>query len=57
MTAQAEHPHSRTQRAPAVCGRIVVGVDGSDEAIEAARQAASLLEPEGELTLLGVYDV
>jgi nucleotide-binding universal stress UspA family protein len=35
--------------------RVLVGVDGSDEAIEAARQAALLAE--GPVTLLAVYEV
>ena len=36
-------------------GRVLVGIDGSDESREAARQAAIL--SEGELTLLASYDV
>jgi len=35
--------------------RVLVGVDGSDESREAARQAATLVD--GELTLLAAYDV
>ena len=38
----------------AVFSRVLVGIDGSDESREAARQAAALTE--GELTLLAVYD-
>ena len=37
--------------------RVVVGTDGSPESLEAARQAATLLEADGELTLLNAYDV
>ena len=37
--------------------RVIVGVDGSPEGIEAARQAAGLLEPAGSLTLVSVYDL
>lgn len=36
-------------------GRVLVGIDGSDESLEAARQAAILVD--GELTLLASYDV
>jgi nucleotide-binding universal stress UspA family protein len=39
-----------------VFNRILVGVDGSPESDEATRQAAILLEDEGELTLLSAYD-
>ena len=35
--------------------RVLVGIDGSDESREAARQAATLVD--GELTLLAAYDV
>lgn len=38
-----------------VFSRVLVGVDGSEESREAARQAATLAE--GELTLLAVYDI
>jgi nucleotide-binding universal stress UspA family protein len=38
-----------------VFGRVLVGVDGSGEALEAARQAAVLAD--GPVTLLGVYDI
>jgi nucleotide-binding universal stress UspA family protein len=41
--------------APKVFSRVLVGVDGSEESREAARQAATLAE--GELTLLAVYDI
>src|ERR687892_2076093 len=39
-----------------VFSRVLVGVDGSPESGEATRQAALLLEDEGELTLLSAYD-
>jgi nucleotide-binding universal stress UspA family protein len=39
-----------------VFNRILVGVDGSPESGEVTRQAAVLLEDEGELTLLSAYD-
>ena len=38
-----------------VFSRVLVGIDGSDESREAARQAATLVD--GELTLLASYDV
>jgi nucleotide-binding universal stress UspA family protein len=38
-----------------VFGRVLVGIDGSDESREAARQAAIVVD--GELTLLASYDV
>jgi nucleotide-binding universal stress UspA family protein len=37
--------------------RIVVGVDGSDRALEAARQAALLEDVHGQLTLVAVWDI
>jgi nucleotide-binding universal stress UspA family protein len=37
--------------------RILVGIDGSPESHEAARQAALVLDPEGELTLLAAFGV
>jgi nucleotide-binding universal stress UspA family protein len=35
---------------------VVVGVDGSTGSVEACRQAARLLEPEGQLELVSVFD-
>jgi nucleotide-binding universal stress UspA family protein len=37
--------------------RVLVGIDGSAESAEAARQTAVLTEPRGRLTLLAAYDV
>jgi nucleotide-binding universal stress UspA family protein len=37
--------------------RIVVGIDGSQQALEAARQAALLQDVDGRLTLFSVWDV
>ena len=37
--------------------RILVGVDGSQQALEAARQAALLQDVDGQLTLLAVWDI
>jgi nucleotide-binding universal stress UspA family protein len=44
---------TKTQRLSAF-SKILVGIDGSDESREAARQAAAITE--GELTLLAAYD-
>lgn len=41
--------------APKVFSRVLVGIDGSEESREAARQAATLTE--GRLTLLGAYNI
>ena len=45
---------ARSQR-HSVFSRVIVGIDGSEESREAARQAAVLVD--GELTLLASYDV
>ncbi len=37
--------------------RVLAGVDGSRQALEAARQAALLLDLEGRLTLFSVWDI
>lgn len=44
-------------RAEAVFRRVLVGLDGSPESREAARQASVLLEADGELTLLSAFGV
>jgi nucleotide-binding universal stress UspA family protein len=54
MSTTAERNRALPVRTSAF-SRILVGVDGSDEAIEAARQAA--IFAEGPLTLLTVYDI
>jgi nucleotide-binding universal stress UspA family protein len=43
--------------APRLFERVVCGVDGSPESVEAARQAAALLEEGGSLTLVAVADL
>jgi nucleotide-binding universal stress UspA family protein len=40
-----------------VFSRVLVGIDGSAESREAARQAALLLDEGGRLTLLAAYDI
>ena len=40
-----------------VFGRVLVGIDGSQQALEAARQAAILEDVDGELTLLAAWDI
>jgi nucleotide-binding universal stress UspA family protein len=40
-----------------VFARILVGVDGSQQALEAARQAALLQDVDGQLTLLSAWDI
>jgi nucleotide-binding universal stress UspA family protein len=57
MNATTETTTPEATRPETVFGRVLVGIDGSPESHEAARQAARLLEPEGELTLLSAYDV
>jgi nucleotide-binding universal stress UspA family protein len=37
--------------------RVLVGIDGSQHALEAARQAALLEDVDGQLTLLSVWDI
>ncbi|HUP31612.1 MAG TPA: universal stress protein [Gaiellaceae bacterium] len=41
----------------ALFGRVLVGVDGSAEALEAARQAAILVDPDGELALVAAWSL
>jgi len=40
-----------------VFSRILVGIDGSEEALEAARQAAVLGDVDGDMTLMAVWDL
>lgn len=40
-----------------VFSRILVGVDGTQQALEAARQAALLQDVDGQLTLLSAWDI
>lgn len=62
MEALAHHgPGARSredgvQPPASVFARVLVGIDGSAESVEAARQAARLLDSGGGLTLLAAYD-
>ncbi|MDF2753025.1 MAG: hypothetical protein K0S82_1408, partial [Gaiellaceae bacterium] len=44
-----------TQLGSSIFGRVLVGIDGSPESVEAARQAATLAQ--GPVTLLAAYDL
>jgi nucleotide-binding universal stress UspA family protein len=58
MDTSSDNTSAATSTSPErVFQRVLVGVDGSPEGREAARQAALLLEPEGELTLLSAWEV
>jgi nucleotide-binding universal stress UspA family protein len=58
MKAISDNPKPMEPAGPdTVFSRVLVGVDGSPESGEAARQAALLLQDEGDLTLLSVYDI
>jgi nucleotide-binding universal stress UspA family protein len=48
---------SRLPGGDTIFNRILVGVDGSPESREAARQSAFLLDADGELTLLAAFGV
>jgi nucleotide-binding universal stress UspA family protein len=37
--------------------RVLVGIDGSQQSLEAARQGALLLEPDGQLTLFSAWEI
>jgi nucleotide-binding universal stress UspA family protein len=52
MTAVAETTNAQRR---SVFSRVLVGIDGSEQSREAARQAATLVD--GELTLLAAYDI
>jgi nucleotide-binding universal stress UspA family protein len=57
MNATSDKPMAKERAGPnTVFSRVLIGVDGSPESGEATRQAALLLEDEGELTLLSAYD-
>jgi nucleotide-binding universal stress UspA family protein len=48
---------TRREAGRRVFSRIVVGIDGSQQALEAARQAALLQDVDGQLTLLAAWDI
>jgi nucleotide-binding universal stress UspA family protein len=48
-------PEPAVRSAETIFSRILVGVDGSPESLEAARQAAALERPGGTTTLLGAW--
>ncbi|HZR96772.1 MAG TPA: universal stress protein [Gaiellaceae bacterium] len=47
---------TRLEAGRRVFGRVLVGVDGSQQALEAARQGALLQDVDGQLTLFAVWD-
>jgi nucleotide-binding universal stress UspA family protein len=55
MAATASH--TRLQAGRRIFTRILVGIDGSQQALEAARQAALLQDVDGQLTLLAAWDI
>jgi nucleotide-binding universal stress UspA family protein len=58
MTEATDRGQAQTAaRSETVFSRVLVGIDGSAESSEAARQAALLLDDDGELTLLTAYDI
>ena len=48
---------TRLQAGRRIFTRILVGIDGSQQALEAARQAALLQDVDGQLTLLAAWDI
>ena len=55
MTATA-YP-ARLEAGRRIFTRVLVGIDGSQQALEAARQAALLQDVDGQLTFLSVWEV
>ena len=54
MSTETAHTQE-TQLGASIFGRVLVGIDGSPESVEAARQAATLAQ--GPVTLLAAYDL
>ena len=57
MPIQTSQDSTTRNTASSIFSRVLVGVDGSTAGSEAARQAGLVLAPEGELTVLGAFDV
>jgi len=55
MSTATKNEHASTKARASIFTQVLVGVDGSDEAIEAARQAALL--SESPITLVVAYDI
>jgi nucleotide-binding universal stress UspA family protein len=56
MTVVADRETAWLAARKSIFSRVLVGIDGSDASLEAAVQAARLLEPTGDLTLFGAYN-
>lgn len=57
MASATLTPKTAAVAVPRVFDRIVCGIDGSEESLEAARQAARLLAPGGALHLHAIADI
>ena len=57
ITTETQITSSTTAQAAQLFTRVLVGLDRSQESVEAARQAAVLTEPDGTLTLVAGWTV
>ena len=57
MTTEAQTQSTPSGDTSQLFKRVVVGIDRSSQSVEAARQAALLADPDGGVTLLGVWRV
>ncbi len=48
---------TRVEAGRRIFARVLAGIDGSQQSLEAARQAALLQDPSGSLTLLAAWDI